>query len=44
VHEAASGVRHFSIGNLSLSLCIVDRIEIARILHAARDIEKLFDV
>jgi plasmid stabilization system protein ParE len=42
VHEAASGVRHFSIGNLSL--CIVDRIEIARILHAARDIEKLFDV
>jgi toxin ParE1/3/4 len=36
------GLRRFPIGNYVIFYRVTDRVEIARILHGARDIESLF--
>jgi toxin ParE1/3/4 len=36
------GLRRFPIGNYVIFYRVTDRVEIARILHGARDIETLF--
>jgi len=41
--ELAPGLRRFPIGSYVIFYRATDRVEIARILHGARDIEKLFD-
>lgn len=41
--EIAPGLRRFAIGNYVIYYRVTDRVEIARILHGAREIEKLSD-
>lgn len=42
--QLAPGLQRFPIGNYVVFYRITSRVEIARILHGARDIDKLFGV
>jgi len=40
--ELLPGLRRFPIGNYVIFYRVTDRVEIARVLHGARDIDNLF--